>query len=70
MFGNNEKMKQFERIRTLTIIYIIMYKNKQIIYEMLKLNLNPKLNYHNQRVRKNHSLISLKIIEYNSNKFS
>ena len=52
MFGNNEKMKQFERIRT------------------LKLNLNPKLNYHNQRVRKNHSLISLKIIEYNSNKFS
>ena len=52
MFGNNEKMKQFERIRT------------------LKLNLNPKQNYHNQRVRKNHSLISLKIIEYNSNKFS
>jgi len=52
MFGKNEKMKQFERIRT------------------LKLNLNPKLNYHNQRVRKNHSLISLKIIEYNSNKFS
>ena len=52
MFGNNENMKQFERIRT------------------LKLNLNPKLNYHNQRVRKNHSLISLKIIEYNSNKFS
>ena len=52
MFGNNEKIKQIERIRT------------------LKLNLNPKLNYHNQRVRKNHFLISLKIIEYNSNKFS
>ena len=52
MFGNNEKIKQIERIRT------------------LKLNLNPKMNYHNQRVRKNHFLISLKIIEYNSNKFS
>ena len=52
-----------------------MFANREKINQIerirtLKLNLNPKLNYHNQRVRKNHSLISLKIIEYNSNKFS
>lgn len=35
MFGNNERIKQLERIRS------------------LKLNLNPRLNYNNQRVRKN-----------------
>ena len=34
MFGNQEKIKQLERIRT------------------LKLNLNPRLNYNNQKVRK------------------
>ena len=34
MFGNQEKIKQLERIRT------------------LKFNLNPRLNYNNQKVRK------------------